>query len=325
MKNLMLLCGAGVVLLMAGCKTTEQTPVKPVSWKKQSAYLATVTDPPRYGYSIYQTPNGIRFRDGYRFHPNQGKSFSMIVENPVRPAIRMVGMFGLQPPVLLDFSMSSSWMEFDTAKSLGAIPVSEGEAQLIKRPDDEIPACLSLIPTQRLGTIMVENPLVYVRMANGSLGSIDRGIWEPELKAVVGWELLRNFENIELNYVKKTVTLTTVKMAYRPDPAQVVAQLPLVKSAGVCAVRGTVDGKSEMILIDPAGDFEVATDEAKLVTTVQLSEGLVISNPGIAKSPGGTRIGARILQNYRITICPKDGMIYFEKPLEKEDEKESDK
>ena len=79
-------------------------------------------------------------------------------------------------------------------------------------------------------------------------------------------------------------------------------------------MRGLVDGKAELILIDPAGDFEVATDGAAEVADVQLDANLLFSAPVVVKSPGGTRIGARLLQNFKITICPQAGLVYFEKP-----------
>jgi len=87
-----------------------------------------------------------------------------------------------------------------------------------------------------------------------------------------------------------------------------------VKYAGACAVRGLIDGKEGLILIDPAGDFEVATEGAAAVLSLQLDADLLFSVPAVAKSPGSTRVGARLLQNYKIIICPLAGAVYFEKP-----------
>jgi hypothetical protein len=298
------------LLVTVACKTTE---TKPVPWKEQSAYLATVCDPRIYGFSIYQTPSGMEYRGGTRVHPNQGAALSMKAELPLRPVVMLRGSMGFDSPVLLDFSSSASWFEFGLANKIGALPLGEREAQLFKQPGDEIASCLSMVPSMRLKQLFIERPLVNVRMATGSLGPLTRGIEEPELKGVIGWEVLRKFEQIQLNYSKAKVLISTSKTAYNPDPAQGVAKLPLVKYAGVCAVRGIVDGKEELILIDPAGDFEVATDGSSAVSSVVLDPELVFSEPAIAESPGGTRIGARLLQNYQITICPQAGWIYFEK------------
>jgi hypothetical protein len=314
MKTTSLILFTVAVLLAAGCKTTETKP-EPVKWKEQSAYMAKVRDPRIYGFNIYQTPaGGIEYRDGSRLHPNQIAELPMKAKEPLRPVAMLRGKFGLESPVLFDFTAVAGWLEFDLAQELGAIPLNERTAQLAKMSGEEIAGCLSVVPVVRFKQLYVERPLVYVRMANGPIGTLARGIEEPELKGVIGWDLLKTFGQIHLDYVKKRTVISTVETAYVPEPSLFVARVPLVKHAGVCAVRGLVDGKAELILIDPAGDFEVATAGSQAVTTVQLDPGLVFSAPAVSSSPGGTRIGARLLQKFKITICPKEGMIYFEKP-----------
>jgi hypothetical protein len=298
------------LLAATACKTTE---TKPVPWKEQSAYLAKVCDPRIYGFGIYQTPGGMEYRGGTRVHPNQGAALPMKAEAPFRPVVTLKVSLGMEVPVLLDFSTSASWLEFGLANKTGALPLGEREAQLVKRSGDEIASCISMVPSMRFKQISIERPLVNVRMATGPLGPLARGIEEPELKGVIGWEVLRNLEQIQLNYSQGKVLISTGKTAYNPDPAQCIAKLPLVKYAGVCAVRGIIDNREELILIDPAGDFEVATDGAAAVSSIVLDPEIVFSAPAIAESPGGTRIGARLLQNYQITICPQAGWIYFEK------------
>ena len=310
MKTTALILFTSAVLLTVGCKTTEP---KPVTWKEQSAYMAGVKDPRRYGFNIYQTPSGIEYRDGSRLHPNQTRVLPMAAKDPVRPVVTLRGKIGEETPMLLDFAANASWIEFDLAQSLGAVPISEGGAQLVKIPNEEFPGCLSVVPTIRFGQVFMENTLVYVRMARGPLGSLARGVEKPEVKGVVGWELLKKFAQIHLDYAGKQMVLSTTETPYMPNPAFLVAKIPLVKYAGACAVRGTVDGKAGLILIDPAGDFEVATDGAAAVSSVQLDAGLVFSAPAVANSPGGTRIGARLLQSYTVTVCPQAGVIYFEK------------
>jgi hypothetical protein len=302
------------VCFLSGCKTTEPSQIVPVKWKEQQAYAAKVKDPRRFGYSIYQTPAGVEYRGGCRLHPNQAKMLPMVAEDPLRPVVMLEGKFGAESPVLLDFTASASWMEFGLAQSIRAVPVSERQALLIKIPGEEIPGCPSVVPTLQLGQIFIENPQVIVRMADGPMGSLARGIADPEIKGVIGWEILEKFEQIHLDYAGRRVALTTTKSAYVPDPSRLIAAIPLVQNAGVCAIRGAVDGKSALILIDPVGDFEAATDGAQAVSSIQMDAGFGFASPGVSASPGGVRIGARLLQNFKITICPQEGMIYFEKP-----------
>jgi hypothetical protein len=302
---------SALLLSAAGCKTTE---TKPVPWKKQSDYLAKVRDPRIYGFSIYQTPGGIEYRGGGRLHANQGAVLPMKAEEPFRPAVPLRGSYGMSSPVLLDLSTSSSWLEYDLAQSLGATPVGEREARLVKISGEEFAGCPSVVPSLRFEQLFIDLPLVNVRMATGPIGSLARGIEKPELKGVIGWEQLRKLKQIQFDYVKKQVVLSNAETVYSPDPSLVIAKIPLVKYSGACAVRGAVNGKETLILIDPAGDFEIATDGAAAVSSVQLDADILFSAPAAAVSPGGTRIGARLLKNYKVTICPQADEIYFEKP-----------
>ena len=312
MKTITLLLPT-VLLLVAGCKTTE-TRSRPISWKQQQAYLAKGEDPRVFGLGIYDTPAGPQIRGGGRLHPSQADAFPMMTkkEHPLRPVVGMVGNFGMEWPVLLDVTSSRTWLEFDAAKKLRARPVGEqGKASLIRQSNDEIEASLSLVTVIRLGQVHIENPLVYVRMADGPLGSLARGIVNPQPKGIIGWNLLKKMEQIHLFYSLKQVALFTTE-PYEPNPAQVIAALPLVEHAGVCAVRGMVDGKESLILIDPAGEFEVAAPGAAAISLIDLGN-VKIRAPIMSESPGGIRIGAQVLRQFDITICPKAGMLYLEK------------
>jgi hypothetical protein len=312
MKNASTLCSLVAILLTAGCKTTEPGVVTPVAWEGRQAYMAKVKDPRYYGYSIYQTPAGIEYRGGCRLHPNQAKIMPMVECDPQRPVVTMTGRVDKDAPLLLDFCQGLSWMEFNLAQSVRAVPISEKQAMLVTISGEEIPGCLSVAPTLRIDQIFIENPQVIVRLANGPLGSLARGMVLPEPKGVVGWDILKRFEQIQLDYAAKKVALVTAETEYQPDPSGVAAALPLVSRAKGCAVNGEVNGEQKLILIDPAGDFEVATDGGTPVQQLRLGERLEFSSPVTAVSPGGTRIGARLLQKFKVTVCPKRGLIVFE-------------
>ena len=309
--------GFFVLVLLAGCKTTE-VETRPISYSRKQAYLKRLRDPRVYGLSLYDTPSGVQIRGGGRLHPNQGLALPMEVEEPLRPVVVLKASFGNEYPVLFDPCSQLTCFEFTAAQELGAEAVGERTPELVKMPSEELAACLSLIPSLRFGQLYVEKSLIYVRLADGFLGPSARGIEEPELKGVIGWSSLKNFEQVRLLYSAGQVLLYTTE-EYDPDPDQVLTTLPLVKHAGACVVRATVDGRETMILMDPAGDFEVATDGAVAVASIRLGDGLALDAPVVSASPGGTRIGARLLQNYDVTICPQKGVVYFERqPVEDE-------
>ena len=304
-----------ILLLLAGCKTTEiDDETKPVSWNIQKAYLSKVRDPRVFGLSIYQTPSGLQIRGGGRLHPQQAAALPMKAEEPFRPVVELSGNFSRGGSILLDLVSNRTWLEFSTARKLRATPVAERKPELIRLPNEEVAACLSMVSKLRLDQLHIEDSLVYVRLAEGSLGPLTRGIDDLGIKGVIGWDLLKKMEQIHFLYSIGQVILFTTE-PYDPDPSQVIAALPLVKHAGVCAVRGKVDGKETIILIDPAGDFEIAGT----ASSIELAPNLIFSSSEVSPSPGGVRIGARLLQNYEISICPKAGVLYVETmPVEEE-------
>ncbi len=297
-----------MLLLFAGCKTTEIDPdAKPISWSQQKAYLSRVRDPRVFGLSIYETPAGLQLRGGGRLHPSQGAALEMEAEEPFRPVVKLAGNFKREYPVLLDLVSNRSWLEFGAAQKMRATPLAENKPELIRLPNEEVTACLSMVSSLRLSQLFIENPLLYVRLADGSLGPLTRGIDDLGLKGVIGWDLLKKMEQIRFLYSIGQVVLFTTE-PYDPDPSLVIAALPLVKHAGACAVRGKVDGKETIILIDPAGDFGIAGT----ASSIELDPNLIFSSSEDSPSPGGVRIGARALQNYEVSICPQAGLIYFE-------------
>jgi hypothetical protein len=310
MKQQMAL-GLAAILFIGGCKTLESE-TQQISWEQQHAYLKKVKDPRVFGLAIYNTPTGPQIRGGGRLHPERAAVLEMLAEAPLRPLVYLSGHVSERWPVLLDFTSGATWLEFELASQLGARPLGEKKAKLVNLAGDDIPATLSNVSSLKLGQMFIEYPLVYVRMATGSLGAMNRDVSEGPVQAVIGWDLLKKFDQIQFLYSMNQVLLTTMKEEYVPNPERLAATLPLVKNVGLCAVLGRMNGQAGNILIDPAGDFEVAADVA--VSSLQLGEGIVLSNPATVPSPGGVRIGARLLEKYRVTVCPKAGVIHFETP-----------
>jgi len=299
-----------ILFFLLGCQTIPVKP-KPISWNRQQAYLSRVRDPRIFGLSIYQTPTGLQIRGGGRLHPRQAAAFPMKAKRPLRPVVELGGTFRSKGAVLIDLLSSRTWLEFNIAKKLKATPVGEQKAELVLCPDEDVSACLSILPSLRLGQLYIENQLVYVRLSEGSLGSLARNMEELGLQGVIGWDIIQKMEQVRLLYSTGQIALFTTD-PYDPNPAQLLETLPLVPHAGACVVRGIIDGTDHLILIDPAGDFEIATENGTPVNSLQLSTKWVLSDLESAISPGGIRIGARLLEKYDITICPKKGIVHFE-------------
>ena len=109
----------------------------------------------------------------------------------------------------------------------------------------------------------------------------------------------------EIEYRNRVIrTLTTFNyQASRQTKTTAVLQLAL--SQALKTARSEVGA---IILIDPAGDFEIVGT----TSSIELAPNLVFSSSESGPSLGGVRIGARALQNYEVSICPQAGLIYFE-------------
>ncbi len=312
MKKNIYFCLFAMAVLVAGCKTTESE-TKRISWEEQRAYLRKLQDPRLFGLSIYDTPAGPEIRGGGRLHRSRTEAIEMLAEKPLRPLVYLTGNSDEEWPALLDFTSPATWLGFDLARQLNAQPIGELNAQLVTRPGDEIPACMSTVSSLRMGQMFIEHPLVFVRMATGSLGALNRNVSDGPVKAVIGWDILKKFDRIQFLYSMNRIVLMTTTEEYEPNPERLAATLPLVSPLGLCAVEGRMNGQSGPVLIDPAGDFQVAAPGT--VSSLQLGEGISLSSPVTVPSPDGVRIGARFLQNYQVTVCPQAGVIHFEKPV----------
>ncbi len=133
----------------------------------------------------------------------------MLANTPLRPLVYLSGHIGEQWPVLLDFTSGATWLEFELASQLRARPVGERKAKLVSLAGDDIPAVLSSVSSLRLGQMFIEYPLVYVRMATGSLGAMNRDVSEGPVQAVIGWDILKKFDQIQFLYSREQVLLTT--------------------------------------------------------------------------------------------------------------------
>lgn len=313
-KSRIVLTGSvGLFLLVSGCKTTEVEAPEPFSWEQQSAYTSRVKDPRMYRIDIYNTPAGVQYRGGSRLHPGQGESLPMMAEVPVRPVVPVRVRMGRDLPFLLDFTSAKSYLTFNAASLLHAVPIGEREAQLSRLPGDEVIDCLSVVPSIRLNQLFIENVLFQVRLAEGSLGAPARGVIDPSPEGILGWDVLSKFEQICLGYSEGQVLMVTDKPC-NPSPDMKASALQLEKHAGACAVRGMLGGKACLVLIDPVGDFELAG--AALLGTDQVLQLGTFDLSGITPVPvpeQGIRLGARFLQNYNVTICPRTGAVYFER------------
>jgi hypothetical protein len=294
---------------------------------QQNTYLSHAKPPQRFGFSVVPADDGgIDYRGTCRLHPRHMVSKKMERKNI--PLIEMRGRAKRNTmTVLIDVSSPDSWMEFSASRTF--------DAHFMGINDEVIPyrghfntggvnAYAGVVTQLRIDQFFIENVPFYIRMATGSLGPLARGIYSPKVDAILGWDSLKEFEFIQFNFHNNTIVFSASD-PYTPNAEQLAATARIVKIPGsALAVKGSVVGQDTPILIDPAGNFSFARGDAKVATTsaIKIGDDLAFAEVSTLVLPTHKalpRIGRKLIAPYIMTICNKEGVVYFETPAQQKD------
>ncbi len=307
-------------LLLSGCLSNSEGPPKdkPLSLTQIEMSLSHAKPPQQFGFSIFAVDGGMNYTGSGRLHPNHFNSANMIEENI--PVIRMRGSASRNKlNALVDPSSPVSWMEFSTSQDFRAYFLGINDEVIPYRGNYNTggaSAYAAVVTQMRIDNLFIENMPFYIRMANGSLGPLARGIRKPEVDAVFGYDNLRNFEYIQFDLQNSTISFSATR-PYEPNPNLLVDTAIIINVPGYgLAIDGEIDGQPTSIVLDFAGDFSLARGDVKVATTRQIQMGLIevldvptLMLPVHAAPP---RVGRKLLTPYIITICNKEGLVYFE-------------
>jgi hypothetical protein len=323
MKSFVLLLSAS--LLLSGCISSKNKPKieVPISPEHQAKYLSHPIPPQQYGFPVYRVPNGINCKAQLRLHPNHLVTVDMI-EGDI-PVIKVQGRSRREKMnILLDFGSNVSWIEFTKSQ--------EFKAKFLGINKKNIPyrgvyntggktAFLGLITQLRIPPLFMENIPFYIRMATGALGPQARGIEQPIVDAVLGYDNLSAFEYIQIDPFDKKIRFSS-SIPYVPHDELLMTTAKIVKISGFgLAVDGAIFGKPTPIVLDFAGDYAFTRGDIKVNSTKQVSLGDIVFTkvPTLVTEPhiGPPGAGRKMLNAYVITICAKKGVVYFERPPKK--------
>lgn len=223
---------------------------------------------------------------------------------------------------VLDTTTGRSWMEFDTALSVRAIPLGPPAYEYTPlHVNDAVPGYLGVLSKLRIGDAHVESALFAVRAARGNLGHLSRGITHPPISCVLGTDLIKAFEFVQVDFPNRRVVLSSTS-GYSPEDAILVAAVPLEEVDGAFAADGVFDGKPARVVLDLAGDFEAARPDAPAAPLRQVSVGdVVFRQVRVADArklalglPDHPRVGRQLLSRFKVTFAPKQNLVYFERP-----------
>jgi hypothetical protein len=330
MKNMGLL-GLSMAALLAGCVSVET--VAPVADEVRlcttaeiEALLKQSRDPRTYAVTVYQNEEARTvFVNANRVFPGQQAILYFVSprEVPLPLVEAKVGMGGPATAVLFDTSSRESWTGYDEIAAFGLVPLgAPGFDQMPSHVVDSLHSYLCLLPSLVLDQVRMDTVLVYARAAHGPLWPLNRASAARECRLVLGTLALQNFSHVQWDFPGRTMMLSSGE-AYEPKEEDVLAVLPLLPGDGPLTVEGQIDGRQQSIILDLAGDFELAMEKPPSGLVGQASLGdlvfrqvraLTSAELGLG-SPATARIGARLLADYRVTLDNRRRVVYIERPL----------
>ncbi len=308
--------------LLAACKSVGYKEKGEVILSKGKVHeaLSQAKPPQQFGYNIYSFGKGIAMTGNPRLHPRHMAKAHYYSDD--FPIIKVNGSASrMEMMVLVDTSIMESWVEFGHAMEFktsflgldGRTIPYRGTAFI-----GQAEAYAAIIPQIRIDNFFIEDTAVFVRMAANSLGPLSRGIMDPEISGILGYDLLSNMEFIRFNIEEGSIEFSATT-PYTPDEANLIGTASIVSIPNVgLAVEGMVDSKATPVILDFAGNYFLARNDATINSTkmVSLGEVVYVNAPTMASmTPDGLpRAGLRMLQRYVVTICPRSGKVYFERP-----------
>lgn len=310
-------------LFLSGCASTYKgsREIK-MPQMQQNTYLSHAKPPQQFGFAVHPVKDGIAYRGTSRLHPNHFAIKSMARKG--LPVIKVRGRAARNTMhTLIDVSSPASWMEFTTSRDFNAHFLGINDEVVPYRGGYNtggVNAYAGVVTQVRINQLFMENVPFYIRMATGSIGPLARGIRSPRIDAVMGYDNLRNFEFIQFDFNRNTISFSSTQ-PYTPNEERLVNTAKIVRLPGYgLAIQGFILDQPTPVILDPAGHFSFARGDAKVSTTSKIRLGnLSFRQVPTLVLPVHTtppRVGRKLLAPYIITVCNRQGVVYFEIPPE---------
>ena len=307
-----------LLFLFTGCSTNKVTNTELIVLPKaqQDAYLSRSKPAKYFGYSVFGQPNGaVGLKGEARLHPNHKAIAGMINNMPLIPISGRNQSF--KSFAILDTGSPISWMEFKYAQDLNADFLAYRERNIPYQGIyniGEVDAYAAVVHQLRIDQLFIENIPLYVKMAIGSLGPQARGIKNPPLSSVIGYDILKLFSVVQFDFDAGIIRLASTQ-TYTPNEALLVGSSSIIDKEGLgLVVEGSIFGESTPVVLDFAGNYHLTTPNAMYPFTRQLSIGdLVFRKVPTERFDNIPRVGNKLFSDLIVTICPKEKIVYFER------------
>ena len=330
---------AMALLFAAGCAAPPPLRQTPLSQNELDPFLASGRDARELGITIYPAPAGTRFANANRPHAERTAQLDFVSpRNSPRPVVNLETPLADRPfPVLLDSSARQNWAVMSSLRALDFRAFKPPLGEYADHVVADIPGYAGAGNTLIFDTLHVEYPVFHVPPARGGLGPLARVAEEEadrrpgappapgltqarRMPAVVGASLLQSFAGyVRFDFPGRSVGFSS-SGTYRPAGA-VLANLPMRDWRGRPAIQAALDGEPVTLVIDTAGDFDLAVPgEVPAGATGTLVLGAwAIEEAGIAAHAAlglpedfPARLGLGLLARAAVTLDFKNRRVWFE-------------
>lgn len=327
-----------VLVFVSACATRKPAESRPLSPEQRHAYFRSARDPRQFWLTVYESEVGPVITGGNRLHANRFAGMPFVSpRQSTLPLIQIRGRHPVEYAALVDTSSRGSWVDFETARAVGAMPIGPPPFPMrAEHVNDPEIGYLSVITKIRLDNVHVDAALFHTRIVDGPLGPLLRNVppmqqdrrrgrapKQPVLRApfVLGCDWIKSFAFVQVDYPNRNVTFSTTE-SYAPSEEHLIAVLPLREVNGIFAFRGSLDGAPAIFLLDSVGDYEIAMARPKEPYARRVMVGdLVFRDARVTPLaemhlglPDHPRIGRQLLQRYRITFDRSERVVFFERP-----------
>ena len=329
---------ATALLGAGGCATPKTLAPGPLAQDAVDRFLAGGRDARTYGITIYPGAAGTRFEFANRPRPERTARMNFAgARASLMPIVKGSSAITDPFPILLDTSSRQSWATLAAAKGLEYRTFAPPEGEYADHVAAEIPGYAGVGNKLIFDKLHVESPVYYVAPAAGGLGALARAAERPDLPApavakrekaaarlplVLGNETLRNFSYVRFDFPARAIAFASTR-GYKPaNAAAVAANLPMLDWRGRPAIQAELDGAPLTLVLDTAGDFDLALPGEPPAETGRLALGDLVHEAATidAHSALGlpeafpARLGLGVLTDYAVTFDYKNRRVWLEDP-----------
>lgn len=291
--------------------------------KEIERFLKSGRDPKTLALTIYQDA-GEKWIvvNGDRVRPHQRAQSSFV--SPPGSSLAVIGAEGPRGSVhvLMDPSSAQSWTSMAFARDLQLIPVTPPAlTQVPVHLVDTQAGVLSLCPALKLDRMDAEAVCLYARPGPPTMWPVCRSADARDVKVVLGFDFLRSLAWAQWDFEGR-MWMASSSDSYVADENRVIAILPFEAGADNLTVRAIIDGQPRQVILDLAGDFEMAMEAppVDLIRQITLDNAVLRDVRAVSSHDVGlgrpdiVRIGARLLSRFQVTLDFHRNAVILEVP-----------